>query len=275
MRPIIENVKHKNIKGLETLANKYFKQFLSYNDSEALEKAVIAKALSMARTLNYKPSEIEELFDKDEEIILIAKEYFSKILHDLGFTYVRISEMLKIDIFDIVNRVKIKESDKELPKEIYLDPSALVSLGKMCFLDVLDFFSQDITFRGWLESRDIRRFAIERSKVNFVVFENKSYDPVYFVGGKPVHVFSQKEIEFVEKASFLVTNDESLLCLDRCPKERIEKMLNKAVLIYPDGLERIKSILDNTTIITVGEFISIAKKRGFDAKIGNETILID
>ncbi|NPA22157.1 MAG: hypothetical protein GXN92_01085 [Candidatus Micrarchaeota archaeon] len=275
MRAILENVKHKNIKGLETLSQKYFREFLIENDREKLEMAVVAKALSLARTFHYSEEEIEKMFESDLEIVVLAKEFFAKALHELGFTYVRISELLQVDLFDIVNKVVIKERDEELPEEIYIDPSALVALGKMCLLDMLEFLAKEHTLRGWLFSRDIRKYAVERTKVNFVIFENKEYDPIYFIGGKPVRVFSNREMEFVERASFLITNDPMLKCLHYCPKERLEKKLNKAVLIYPEAQEKIKQILSSTTIITVGELIALARKKGFDVKVGNETIIVD
>ncbi|MCX8154487.1 MAG: hypothetical protein N3C61_01480 [Candidatus Micrarchaeota archaeon] len=269
-RSILENLKNKNVRGLESLSNKYFREFIISTDEKYLKKSVIAKGLSYIVDMKLQGNP-EQLFYENVEFINDAKEVISIKLHSLGYSYSRIAEMLSIDILNIINRTDIQSSHIEIPDTIYLDQSSIAFLTKTNMLDIFDML--DVHVVTYINSKDIRTRAIHRNRRIQILDPNPyQYRPFLYISGKPIYNYSLKEIGFYRGSDRVFSIDENLMYYSYMPKERIENYTNRTVMVDEEGLREFSEIVRP---LPLSYLISHAITRGYDIGSYDRTIYID
>lgn len=269
-RSILENLKNKNVRGLENLSNKYFKEFVLSTDEKSLRKSVIAKGFSYIVDMKFQ-GDPEQLFYENVEFINDAKESISIKLYNLGYSYSRIAEILGIDILNVVNKIDIESSHIEIPDRIYLDQSSIAFLCKTNMLDIFDALDVDVV--TYIDSRDIRTRAIHRNKR--ITISNPSpyqYRPFLYISGKPIYNYSPKEIAFYREAGAIYSIDENIIYYSYRPKERIENYTNRTVMVDEEGLREFSEMVRP---IPLSYLVSYAKSKGYDIGSYDKTIYID
>ncbi|MEM1893928.1 MAG: hypothetical protein QXV16_02090 [Candidatus Anstonellales archaeon] len=268
-RSILENLKHKNTRGLEHLSNKYFKEFILNGDELFLKKSVIAKAFSYITDINYT-GDPEELFYENIEFMNDAKEYIAIKLHNLGYTYSRISELLHIDIINIVNRLDLEEGTVILNNTIHLDQSAIAFIAKTNMLDLFDFL--DLNVVTYIDSRDIRTRAIYRNnRIKLIDPENLQYKSPLYLSAKPLYLFSNRELGFAKMGEFY-TLDMNLTKSIYSIKERIENYSNRVVMVDEQSLEQLSKMI---VAKPLSYLITYAISKGYYIGDYDKTIYID
>lgn len=268
-RSIIANLKNKNIKGLETLSNKYLKEYILSGDEKLLKMSVISKALSYFKDI--EPANLEELFYQDLESINDAKEAISIKLHNSGYTYSRISELLMIDLINIINILRIDKVNIPIHNEVFLDQSAILLLAKANMLDIIDFL--DLSVITYLDSNDIRARAIKRSKrIKIIDPIIKTYPTPFYLSAKPVYFMSFKELSFIEQSNIVLTADQNILNI-MLVKEKLENYSNRLVMIDEIALEELNKILSK--VYPLEGLIGYAINKGYDIGAYEKTIYLD
>lgn len=268
-RSILENLKHKNIRGLEHLSNKYLKEFVLGGNELSLRKSVIAKAFSYVIDISYT-GDPEELFYENVEFINDAKEYISIKLHNLGYSYSRISELLSIDIMNIVNRLDLQEGNFDLKDPIYLDQSAIAFMAKTNMLDMFDFLNLNVI--TYIDSKDIRTRAIYRnSRIKLITPDAVNYRAPLYLSAKPLYLFSSKELGFAKLNEFY-TIDTNLIQSMYSIKERIEHYSNRIVMVDEQAVQELSKMI---VAKPLSYLISYAISKGYNLGDYDKTIYID
>ncbi len=262
-RSILENLKSKNVKGLDQLSNKYLKEYILERDDILLKKSVIAKAVSYITDIGYD-GDIEELFYQNIEIVNMAKEHIATKLYNIGFSYSRIAELLNLDMIDIIHIIEYYRTDLSIEQPIYMDESAILSLVKANMLDILSFL--DINIITYTNSKDIRARAIYRnSRIKLIEVEPYEYRPGLYLLARPIMTISYREMGLIKHANLIFTADKNLLDFKYKVKDRIETYTNRIVMIDQNAIDEIERILSK--LRPLADLIGYAVKKGYD--IGN------
>lgn len=270
-RSILENLKSKNIKGLDQLSNKYLKEYVLEKDEILLKKSVIAKALGYIVDVGYQ-GDIEEMFYQDIEAVNLAKEHISTKLYNIGYTYFRISELLGIDIIDILHVIEFDKIDIDLGNVVYMDESAILSLVKANMLDVIQFLGINVI--TYTKSKDIRTRALYRNpNIRLIELEPYHYKPPLYLLAKPIINISYKELGLIKMADIVFTADKNLLEFKYRIKDRIETYTNRIVMIDQNAMEDMERMLSRLRPIST--LLGYAVKRGYDIGDYEGPIYID